>query len=296
VANPNPIQLDDQGNSTQASTLSPSMARLNALKRLNQLKVSRTSSASAPATTSTQPVDEDRDLQLEEDFFGTASNPPISSNVTTTPLPVASPIEEEEVDWEALFAATTKKSEPDPVVEESSILADFEPLEPVSNSQDELSFLPPTIQEDLAQQQIQQQITQALPDISMPDLDDSSDFFSPPFEVLSPVNSTPITNPTTPGEPTLVDQIQLKPEPIVQVPDPSKLQIIENTDSYPLTLMEDPTYPNPITQMLKKLQGQFGNQIKEAMRRARENIRQTTKSFNNKGGDASNLEASLFVK
>ena len=262
MANSNSAQ--DPTNSLPVNGASSSMAKLRALQNLSRLK---------------------------------SSSPPNSRPPSTSPA-VTLTTGDDEIDWEELFAASTIKEEvptqPIPVsnfpVEDiaSNSFQAFEAQSPV----EDLSFLPPSFQEDNSQIEIQRQISQSLPKISDPELEDSSDFFSPPFEISKAVelpkqiNHEPI--------PTLVDQIKLNPETQLAVPDSNNLEIIENTGSYPLTLTEDPTNPNPITEMLKKLQGQFGAQISDAMRRTRANILKATKKFNNKGGDASNLEASLF--
>ena len=254
----NPNTSANPLSSLPSVSLSPAMARLRALQQL------RASNQDPPA------VPKALDLVIK-------------------------PVEtEEEVDWESLFAASTKK--------ETSELPDTNPTPTnfnVKNTEleadnlflvDELNFSPPAIQEDNAQKIIQEQISQSLPNISTPEIADSSDFFTPPFEVLESIPKLVNLNPQP--IPILVDQIKLNPE--VLEPESNQLKITQSTGSYPLTLTEDPTHPNPITQMLKKLQGQFGSRISDTMRKARENIKKTTAQFKNKPGDASSLESSLF--
>lgn len=220
---------------------------------------------------------------------------PIPPAISPTTAPIIAPTEtEEEVDWESIFAASTKKETSElPATNLAPNNSNIEDVEPELDNPflvDELDFLPPAIQEDDAQKIIQERISQSLPNISTPEIADSSDFFTPPFEVLESIPKS--TNLNAQPIPILVDQIKLNPE--VLEPESNQLEIIQSTGNYPLTLTEDPANPNPITQMLKKLQGEFGGRISDTIRKARENIKKTTAQFKNKPGDASSLERSLF--
>lgn len=258
MANPNPST--NPISSPPSNSVSPAMDRLRALQKLR-----------------------------------TPNPAPLPTPATT--FPVITPIEtEEEIDWESLFAASTKKDDDLLEIPSSSLTPINSGSENSTMEQgnpflvDELDFLPPIKDEELDQKIIQEEISQSLSSISTPNIVDSSDFFAPPFEVLNPVSKPVVIN--SQPIPVLIDQIRLNPE--VQESGTDQLKIIQSSGSYPLTLTEDPSNPNPITQMLKKLQGQFGSRISDAMLRTRKKLAETTKSFNNRAGDASNLESSLF--
>lgn len=307
MSNPNSTLSDDQvDRDASLPTISPAMARLKAL---------RGSSAQKPALP-IEPVLQpftSLDTLPEDDFFGSPTQlSPVSTTTPVTPSPIEPPVEDQ-VDWESLFLEATAKKNP-PQIESPNLppspqfqdqvslpVAEL-PIINIDNSGDSPveefpSFLPPINQDDIFQSGLNQRISQALPDISIPQLEDSSEFFVPPFEIfetkLVPITATPSVS--TPL-PKLVDQIQLKPEIKSNIPETDRLEITQSDGKYPLTLTEDPTQPNPITQMLKKLQGQFGTQIKQSMTAVRARLAITMASFNNKTGDASNLEASLFQK
>ena len=307
MSNPNSTLSDDQvDRDASLPTISPAMARLKALRGSSAQKLS------LPIEPILQPFPSLEALS-EDDFFGSVTQ---SSTVSTaTPVP-PSPIElpvEDQVDWESLFLeATAKKNPPQiasanlppspefqdqislPTVPLPTVNVDNSDRSPVEGFP---SFLPPINQDDIFQSGLNQRISQALPDISIPELEDSSEFFVPPFEIFDPkpLPITAVASVSTPL-PKLVDQIQLKPEINSDTPETDRLEITQSDGRYPLTLTEDPTQPNPITQMLKKLQGQFGTQIKQSMTAVRARLAITMASFHNKTGDASNLEASLFQK
>ncbi|MBC7405936.1 MAG: hypothetical protein H7230_00480 [Candidatus Parcubacteria bacterium] len=307
MSNPNSTLSDDQvDQDASLPTVSPAMARLKALR------VSSAQKPLLPIEPILQPFTSLEALP-EDDFFGNTTQPsPVSTATPVPPSPIEAPVEDQ-VDWESLFLeATAKKNPPQiaspnlspppefqdqvplPIVSAPTLNVDDSDDSPVEEFP---SFLPPINQDDIFQSGLNQRISQALPDISIPQLEDSSEFFVPPFEIFEPkfVPITAVASVSTPL-PKLVDQIQLKPEINANIPDLDKLEITQSDGRYPLTLTEDPTQPNPITQMLKKLQGQFGTQIKQSMTAVRARLAITMASFNNKTGDASNLEASLFQK